>query len=68
MNKIRKVGDKVFFIEDNKIREGTIEATNLCLAFKKISDSTQKEEIYTTDYNSKEVFDSKEELIESLSK
>lgn len=67
-NKIKQIGDKVWFLEDNKIKEGYISEVDYSITYKKISSSTQKEEEYTTGRVSKEVFDSKEELIESLSK
>lgn len=66
MNKIKQIGDKVWFLEDNKIKEGYINEITYYITYKKISSNTQKEEEYTSGRDLNEVFDSKEELIESL--
>lgn len=66
--KIKQIGDKVWFLENNKIKEGYISEVDYSITYKKISSITQTEDEYTTGRDSNEVFDSKEELIESLSK
>lgn len=68
MNKIKQIGDKVWVLEDNKIKEGYISEVVYYITYKRINSIRQKEEECTRCRNSNEVFDSKEELIESLSK
>lgn len=68
MNKIKQIGDKVWFLEDNKIKEGVVNDVTYYVTYKKISSSTQQEDEYTCGRDIREVFDSKESLIESLSK
>ena len=68
MKKIKQIGDKVWFLEDNKIKEGVVNDVTYYVTYKKISSSTQQEGEYTCGRDIGEIFDSKEKLIESLSK
>lgn len=64
-NKIKQIGDKVFLLNgSNKIREGKIIEVEVNYTIQ-VKEKNSSDNIR---YGSEEVFDSKEELIESLSK
>ena len=67
MNKTKQIGDKVFILEDNKIKEGTIKRIDYEISFYKKYDNGNAGE-YTTYRQADSIFGSKEELIESLIK
>jgi len=69
-NKIKQIGDKVWFLENNKIKEGIIGNDFYCVKHQKegIYKSTLDRDFISEKFNPEDIFSSKEELIESLSK
>lgn len=60
MNKIKQIGDKVWVLDGDKIRRAKVKTIQYSVYIEGAN--------YHDTYDSTKVFDSKEELIESLSK